>query len=101
EPTTYSGYFRQGSQGLVVARYSTCCNETRRGNARSLSMVVKLFPTTDADHSSPLHTANLMTQQDLGGDYSRYINDVELLNAPSTHSWRRGRGLPIFVLTGV
>ena len=31
---------------------------------------------------------------------STYINDVELLNAPSTHSWRRGAGLPILIATG-
>ena len=101
EPTEYSGYFRQGSQALVVARYSTCCTETRRGHARSLSMVAKLFPTTDPDHSTPLQPANLMTQQDLGGGYETYINDVELLNAPSTHAWRRGSGLAIFTATGL
>ena len=47
EDTPYSGYFRKGSTALVVARYSTCCTETRRGRTRSLSMVGKLFPTTD------------------------------------------------------
>src|SRR5262249_17862228 len=66
----------------------------------SLSMVAKLFPTTDPDHARPLPTANLLTQQDLGGGYETCINDVELLNAPSTRSWRRGSGLPIFVATG-
>jgi hypothetical protein len=101
EPTPYSGYFQQGSQALAVARYSTCCTETRRGHGRSLSMVVKLFPTTNPEHATPLPTANLMTQQDLGGGYETYINDVELLNAPSTHSWRRGSGLAIFVATGI
>src|SRR5262245_18943648 len=65
-PTPYSGFFRQGSRALVIARYSTCCAETRRGRARSLSMVAKLFPTTDPDHATPLPTANLITQQDLG-----------------------------------
>src|SRR5262245_47562821 len=28
EETDYSGYFRRGSQALVVGRYSTCCTET-------------------------------------------------------------------------
>jgi hypothetical protein len=100
EPTEYSGYFRQGSQALAIGRYSTCCTETRRGHARSLSMVTKLFPTVDPDHATPLQTANLFTQQDLGGDYSRYINDVELRTAPNTTSWRRGSGLLIFAVTG-
>ena len=39
EDTPYTGYFRKGSRGLIIARYSTCCTETRRGNMRSLSMI--------------------------------------------------------------
>src|SRR6516225_6833166 len=31
EPSDYTGYFRAGRVGLVIARYSTCCTETRRG----------------------------------------------------------------------
>jgi hypothetical protein len=47
QDTGYSGYFRNGSQALIVGRYSTCCRETRRGHVRSLSLVGKLFPTAD------------------------------------------------------
>ena len=68
EDTGYSGYFAKGSTALAVARYSTCCTETRRGHTRSLSMVGKLFPTTDPEHAAPLRTANFMTQDDIGGD---------------------------------
>src|SRR5262245_5720062 len=68
QETGYSGYFAGGSSALMVARYSTCCTETRRGRTRSLSMVGKLFPTTDANHAAPLRTANFVTQQDIGGD---------------------------------
>jgi hypothetical protein len=100
ETTNYSGYFRQGSQALIVGRYSTCCSETRRGRARSLSLVCKLFPTTDPNHIYPLHTANFITQQDIGGDYTGYINDVELRNAPNTTAWRRGGGILVLLITG-
>jgi hypothetical protein len=31
-----------------------------------------------------MRAASFMTQQDIGGDYNDYINDVELLNAPNT-----------------
>lgn len=98
--TPYSGYFKKGSQALLVGRYSTCCTETRRGHSRSLSLVGKLFPTTDANHPEALPTANFFTQQDLGGDYTAFINDVETRNAPDTTAWRRGAGLPILLLTG-
>src|SRR5713101_7192681 len=100
EPNPYSGYFQQGSQALVVGRYSTCCTETRRGHSRSLSMVGKLFPTTDPDPPVPMQTANFITQQDIGGDYTRYINDVELCTAPNTTGWRRGGAIGVFLVTG-
>jgi hypothetical protein len=98
--TPYSGYFAQGSQALAVGRYSTCCTETRRGYARSLALVGKLFPTLDPEHQEPLQTANFITQQDLGGDHSDFINDAELRNAPDTRAWRRGGGVPILLVTG-
>lgn len=98
--TSYSGYFEKGSKGLVVARYSTCCTETRRGHFRSLSLVGKLYPTMDSEHAELLRPASFIIQQDLGGARVEYINDVELQNAPDTTAWRRGIGLPILLLTG-
>lgn len=100
EETEYSGYFAKGSAALAIARYSTCCAETRRGHSRSLSLVGKLFPTIDPSHSTPLRTANFITQQDIGGARTDFINDVELLNAPDTTATRRGAGLPILLITG-
>jgi hypothetical protein len=100
EDTGYSGYFRKGSRALIVGRYSNCCSETRRGHVRSLALAGKLFPTTSADHSEPLRTANFFTQQDIGGDRSDYINDIEVLNAPDTTAWRRGLGVTILMITG-
>jgi hypothetical protein len=100
ETTGYSGYWRKGSRALAIGRYSSCCTETRRGHVRSLSMVGKLYPTTDPAHPEPLRTANFITQQDLGGDHSDYINDAELRNAPDTRAWRRGGGVPVLLVTG-
>jgi hypothetical protein len=98
--TAYSGYFRKGSQALVIGRYSTCCGETRRGYTRSLSLVGKLFPAVDPNHPQQLPTANFFTQQDLGGEKTDYINDAETRNAPNTHAWRRGAGLPVLLVEG-
>jgi hypothetical protein len=100
EETNYSGYFRKGSQALTVARYSTCCTETRRGHTRSLAMVGKLFPTMDSNHPQPLLTASFITQQDIAGEDTDYINDAELRNAPDVHAWRRGSGVPTLLVTG-
>lgn len=97
----YTGCFRQASEALIVARYSTCCTETRCGRYRSLSLVGKLYPTTDPQHAQPLHTANFITQQDLGGEKNSSIDQAELRNAPDTTPWRRGLGLPTLLLTGL
>jgi hypothetical protein len=101
EASRYSGYFSPGSRGLVIARYSVCCTETRRDRYRSLSMVGKLYPTTDPDHPTALTPANFITQEDLGGSRSHQIADVELRNAPDVTPWRRGSALPVFVVTGI
>jgi hypothetical protein len=101
EETPYSGYFRKGSRGLLVARYSTCCTETRRGNTRSLALVGRIYPTTDRNHPTPLPTASFITQQDIGGEDSQTINEAILLNAPNTTASRRGLGVPILLTTGI
>jgi hypothetical protein len=101
QETGYSGYFQKGSTALVIARYSTCCTETRRGQTRSLSMVGKLYPTTDPDHLEPLRTANFITQEDIGGDKTAFINDAELRNAPDTTVSRRGAGAVLLIAVGM
>ena len=98
EPTSYSGYFGSGSEALVVARYSTCCTRTQRGQVRSLSMVGKLFPTVDPEHAAPLRTANFITQEDIGGASTTFVNDAELRNAPDTTVSRRGAGAPLLLV---
>jgi hypothetical protein len=66
-----------------------------------LSLVGKLFPTADPGHGEPLRTANFITQQDLGGERTDYVNDAELRNAPNTTSWRRGFGVPILLVESI
>ena len=91
----------RGARRSSIARYSTCCTETRRGRTRSLSMVGKLFPTTDPKHALPLRTANFITQEDIGGADTEFINDAELRNAPDTTASRRGAGAPLLLAIGL
>lgn len=101
EETPYTGYFRKGSRGLLVARYSVAASETRRGHTRSQSMVARVYPTTEPNHPEPLPTGCFITQEDFGGESSRNINEVRLRNAPNTTAHRRGLGLPILMMTGI
>jgi hypothetical protein len=99
--TPYTGYFKQGSRGLIIARYSTCCQETRGGYTRSLALVGRVYPTMDREHPDRLPTANFITQQDFGGEICRNINEAVFRNAPNTTATRRGWGLPVLLATGV
>jgi hypothetical protein len=101
DDTPYTGYFAKGSSALLVGRYSTCCTETKRGQTRSLSLVGKLFPTTDPYHLEPLRTANFFTQEDIGGAKTEFINDAELRNAPDTTIGNRGAGAPLLITVGL
>jgi hypothetical protein len=90
EDNPYTGYFTKGSRGLTIGRFSSDGNETRRGQRRSISLGMKIYPTMDADHSTPLVPASVIVQEDLGGMRTDYLNDAELVNAPSVHAYRRG-----------
>lgn len=99
--TGYTGYFKEGSAGLIIARYSTCCTECRSGHTRSLAMVGKIYPTTDPNHLEPLRPANFFAQEDLGGTRVQSINEADIRNFPNVTPWRRAAGLPVFLLTGI
>jgi hypothetical protein len=90
EDNPYTGYFAKGSKGLTIGRFSNDGNETRRGQRRSISLGMKVYPTTDPDHAEPLIPASVIVQEDLGGMWTDYMNDAELVNAPSVHAYRRG-----------
>ncbi len=94
EDNPFTGYFRKGSKGLTIGRFSSDGNETKRGERRSISLGMKLYPTTDPEHPEPMVPASVIVQEDLGGMRTAFMNDAELVNAPSVHAYRRG----IFVL---
>ncbi|MCE9565545.1 MAG: hypothetical protein K8U57_26280 [Planctomycetes bacterium] len=89
QQSSYTGYFQQGRQGLVVARYSTGLG-CLRGELRTLSLVGKLFPTTDAASTELFRPAGFITQKDLGGHWEEYFNDADSRNTPDVSGLRRG-----------
>lgn len=97
EETSYTGYFSQGSQGLIVTRYSTGLG-VFRGEKRTLSMVGKLYPTLDP--AAKHRTASFITQDDLGAAYPEGIHDVLLRNAPNITVSKRFPDLGSLFLIG-
>jgi hypothetical protein len=63
---------------------------SRRSELRTLSLVGKLFPTTDPTCTERFRPAAFITQKDLGGHWDQYINDVDVRNTPDVNGLRRG-----------
>jgi hypothetical protein len=84
----YSGYFRNGSSGLVIARFSSN-TVPLRGERKSLSLVGKIFSTTNENHSDPLIPASFFTQEDFGNENTKYVNDAAMSNSPNVTALRR------------
>lgn len=100
EDSGCTGYFQKGSKALIVARYSNG-GAVQRGKPRGQGIAGKLFPTTDPDHNEPLQTANFFTIDDIVGASTRYINDVEFVNAPNVTLSNDWATSPIVMTAGV
>lgn len=97
EDNDYSGYFRKGRRALVVARYSAP-GVAKRGEGRGQAMAGKLFPTTDPDHALPLITANFFTGDDISGTFKRYLDEIELTNAPNVTPGNSWSSAPVLLI---
>jgi hypothetical protein len=97
----YSGYFRKGSQGLVIARISAGRFVTPLGIRLSYGLVFKLYPTVDENHATPLRPANIILADDLGGSRAPRLAGRSLTNAPHVTGWNRGNEIPTLLLEGL
>jgi hypothetical protein len=97
----YSGYFKKGSRGLVIARISAGRFVTPFGIRRSYGLVFKLYPTMDENHAPPLRPANIILVDDLGGSRAPHLAGRELTNAPHVTGWNRGNEIPTLLLEGL
>ncbi|MFW7380739.1 MAG: hypothetical protein ACOH5I_18135 [Oligoflexus sp.] len=81
EENPYTGYFRPGTEAMIIVRASTALsNTTRQSGARSFGVAGKIYPTNDPYHTEPLKTANFFTINDLGGERKDYFLDAENTN---------------------
>jgi len=79
----YSGYFKQHSKALIIARASTALSKTKKGNIRAFGFAGKLFPTSNEIQINNESTANFFTIDDLGGTDALHYTDVSMTNEPS------------------
>ena len=80
--TPYSGYFRKGSEALIIARASSAMSNTKRGENRAFGMAGKIFATTDPFKTLSENSANFFVIDNLGGTDAEYYTDVSLTNEP-------------------
>ncbi len=79
----YSGYFRQGSDGVIIARSSVALSATTKGNYRAFGMAGKIYPTTNFDHEELLRPANFFVIDDLAGTLAPQYTQTEMTNEPN------------------
>lgn len=79
----YSGFYKNGSEGVLIARASVAMSKTTVGSFRGFGLAGKLYPTTNEFHSENLKTANFFTVDDLGGTKAPHFTGVELTNEPA------------------
>jgi len=82
DKSPYSGYFSQGSKGLIIVRCSTALSDTTRGRYRAFGFAGKLFPTTDP--SKRVKTADFFAIDVFAGTKAAHYTDVELTNDTPT-----------------
>lgn len=80
----YSGYFKNGSRALIIARASSAMSNTREGELRAFGLAGKIFPTTDPLKVNQENTANFFLIDDLGGTKAEHFTDVSLTNEPAS-----------------
>jgi hypothetical protein len=76
----YSGFFKKGSKGLIIARASTTLSNTRAGSYRGFGLAGKIFPTNN--QNSTVKTANFFLIDNLVGTYAKNFTRVDLTNQP-------------------
>ncbi len=80
EPNSFSGYFQEGTQGLIIARASAALSEVKSGQKRALGLAGKIYPTTDETDTRLLKTANFFVIDSLAGTYNPHFRDAAMSN---------------------
>jgi len=80
----YTGYFRSGSRGIVIARAATSLTRIMYNQYRTLALSGKIFPTMNKNEESSLPAANFLLMNDNAGLKNEYFTEANLTNAAPT-----------------
>lgn len=80
----YSGYFKNATKALIIARASSAMSNTHRGELRAFGLAGKIFATMDPFKVNQENTANFFLIDDLGGTMAENFRDVSLTNEPAS-----------------
>ena len=102
EETAIFGLFQQGEHGARRSPGTRRAAPRRGADARGRSRwSASSSRRPTPSHALPLRTANFITQEDIGGADTEFINDAELRNAPDTTASRRGAGAALLAVVGL
>jgi len=82
-PNIYSGYFKNSTEALIIARASTAMSNTKSGDLRAFGFAGKIFPTLNPIEITKEDSANFFLIDNLGGTDAEHYTDVELSNEPN------------------
>ena len=77
----YTGYFANGSEGLLIARASVAGPFIKAGASRAFGIAGKIFPTMDPDEW--VWPATFVTVSRLSGYRKKHVLDIEMSNYAS------------------
>jgi hypothetical protein len=80
-PSRYTGYFSQGSEGLLLVRLSCATNALYSHQKRSFGIGGKIWPTMDPNKKAA--PANFVTVGRLSGEKKKHVLDIAPTNAPA------------------
>jgi hypothetical protein len=94
EKSPWTGYFAEGSEGLIIVRCSVLLYKSKQNQNRGFGFAGKIFPTMDPNKR--VKTGNFVTIDVFAGSKTKYYTSAELTNSPAL-----GFNLDLFSQFGV
>ena len=77
----YTGYFKRGSEGVLIGRAAVSLSNVNFSELRTLAFSGKIFPTEDSSSEEKLPAANFLLMNDNAGLKNIYFSKAMMTNA--------------------